>query len=200
MKWIGIVAAQLTVFAAIGYGVYSMANVNQSVVPSWATSRTESAAKPPPQARSRSPTSVQRAAAGDIACEAPTWPNIGPGCVKGPGGTAPREIATAGTAQLPQLAKLARAPDSEPGDPSHTGSLPNIVSQSGADRLPNLRQASSPAREARGMVRSRTRHSAVQPIRKVRWAARPRRSVVYVELYPRRMAYMPWWGPVRFWR
>jgi hypothetical protein len=199
MKWIGIVAVQLMVFAAIGYAVYSVANVNQPVVPSWATNQTESGAKPAPPARSRSPT--QRAVAGDIPCDAQTWPNVAPSCVTGPGEPVRREIAPiASTAQSLPLAPPARAPNSELLDPSHTGSLPNIVSQSGPDRLPNARKASSRGREARKTDRSRARHYAAKPIRKVRWAARPRRSVVYVEVFPRRTAYLTWWSPVRFWR
>src|SRR5688572_5596721 len=107
MKWIGIVAVQLVVFAPIGYAVYSVAHVNQPVVPSWATNQTETAAKPAPPARSRSPTSPQRAIAGDIPCDAQIWPNVAPSCVTGPG--EPVILAQrASTAHAPPLARPAR--------------------------------------------------------------------------------------------
>src|SRR4051794_32771362 len=103
MKWIGIVAANIALFAAIGYSVYWVALVNDRVVPSWATSQTEGATKPTP-GRSSSPTYEQRRAA--AACAAETSPNLSAHCIVGVSEPLRHENAPAADiAQSPTLSR-----------------------------------------------------------------------------------------------
>ena len=187
MKWIGFVAVNIALFAAIGYFVHRVTLVSERRVPLLATERTTDPMKPV-RVRRTSPPQVKREAA--ASCAAVAWPNPNLNCIGGSAEASRSEAPGGELAHSPGPGRSASATATTLDDPMHTGSISKVEQA-------RRKLARKPT--------SRTREARMEPVttgrapRRVRMAAQPRRSIAYYEAYARKTASLPWWSAAPAW-